>query len=160
LAQAHALTLAVPSNGGHQSKQSTTLQTLIETILSPYDGRTDAGEVRVTISGPNIPIAGSAVTSFALLLHEFATNAAKYGALSNSTGCVEIACCDSDGQIVLTWTERGGPRVDRQSDGDGFGSMLAHATVRSQFAGEISRNWYPEVLQIRLTFPRDRVISE
>jgi PAS domain S-box-containing protein len=160
LAQAHALTLAVPSNGGHQSKQSTTLQTLIETILSPYDGRTDAGKVRVTISGPNIPIAGSAVTSFALLLHEFATNAAKYGALSNSTGCVEIACCDSDGQIVLTWTERGGPRVDRQSDGDGFGSMLAHATVRSQFAGEISRNWYPEGLQIRLTFPRDRVISE
>jgi PAS domain S-box-containing protein len=160
LAQAHALTLAVPSNGGRRSEQSTTLHTLIEAILSPYDGRTDAGNARVTISGPNIPIAGSAVTSFALLLHEFATNAAKYGALSNSTGYIDIACSDNDGQVALTWTERGGPRIDHQSDGEGFGSLLAHATVNSQFAGEISRNWNPEGLTIRLTFPRDRVVAE
>jgi PAS domain S-box-containing protein len=159
LAQAHALTLAVPSNGGRRSEQSTTLRTLIETILSPYDGRTDAGNARVTISGHNIPIAGSAVTSFALLLHEFATNAAKYGALSNSTGYIDIACSDNDGQVALTWTERGGPRVDHQSDGEGFGSLLAHATVKSQFAGEISRNWNPEGLTIELTFPRDCVIA-
>jgi two-component sensor histidine kinase len=160
LAQAHALTLAVPSNGGRRSEQSTTLHTLIETILSPYDGRTDAGNTRVTISGPNIPIASSAVTSFALLLHEFATNAAKYGALSNSTGHIDIVCSDNDGQVALTWTERGGPRIAHQSDGEGFGSLLAHATVKSQFAGEISRNWNPEGLTIRLTFPRDRVIAE
>ena len=160
LAQAHALTLAVPSNTGRRSEQSTTLQTLIETILSPYDGRTDGGNARVTISGPHIPIASSAVTSFALLLHEFATNAAKYGALSNSTGSVDIACSDNDGQIALTWTERGGPRIDHESDGEGFGSLLAQATVKNQFAGEILRNWDPEGLTIRLTFPRDRVIAE
>jgi len=160
LAQAHALTLAVRSNGGRRSEQSTTLRTLIETILSPYDGRTDGGNARVTISGSNIPIAGSAVTSFALLLHEFATNAAKYGSLSNSTGHVDIACSDNDGQVALTWTERGGPRLDHQSDGEGFGSLLAHATVKSQFAGEISRHWDPEGLTIRLTFPRDRIIAE
>ena len=160
LAQAHALTLAVPSDGGRRSEQSTTLQALIETILSPYDGRTDDGKARVTISGPNLPIAGSAVTSFALLVHEFATNAAKYGALSNSTGHVDIACSDKDGQIALTWTECGGPRVEQQSDGEGFGSLLAHATVKNQFAGEISRNWSPEGLTIRLTFPRDRVIAQ
>jgi PAS domain S-box-containing protein len=160
LAQAHALTLAVPSNDGRRSEQSTTLHTLIEAILSPYNGRTDAGHARLTISGPSIRIAGSAVTSFALLLHEFATNAAKYGALSNSTGYVDIACSDNDGQIALTWTERGGPRIDHRSDGEGFGSLLAHATVKSQFAGEISRNWVPEGLTIRLTFPRDRVVAE
>jgi PAS domain S-box-containing protein len=160
LAQAHALTLAVPSNGGGRSQQSTTLHTLIETILSPYDGRTDAGNTRVTVGGPNIPIAGSAVTSFALLLHEFATNAAKYGALSNSTGYIDIACSDDDGQVALTWRERGGPRIAHQSDGEGFGSLLAHATVKNQFAGEISRNWNPEGLTIRLSFPRDRVVAE
>jgi two-component sensor histidine kinase len=59
----------------------------------------------------------------------------------------------------LTWTERGGPRIDHQSDGDGFGSLLANATVKSQFAGEISRTWNPEGLTIRLTFPRDRVVA-
>ena len=158
LAQAHALTLAVPSNGGRRSEQSTTLHALIETILSPYDGRTDAGNARVVISGPNILIAGSAVTSFALLLHEFATNAAKYGALSNSTGYIDIVCSDHDEQFTLTWMEHGGPRVDHQSDGDGFGSLLAHATVKSQLAGEISRDWKPDGLTIRLTFARDCVL--
>ena len=82
LAKAHALTLEVPSEGGSRTEQSTTLHALIETILSPYHGRTDDDGARVTISGPDIPIAGSSLTSFALLLHEFATNAAKYGALS------------------------------------------------------------------------------
>jgi PAS domain S-box-containing protein len=160
LAQAHALTLAVPSNGGRRSEQSTTLRTLIETVLSPYDGRTDAGNARVTISGSNIPIAGSAVTSFALLLHEFATNAAKYGALSNSAGYIDITSSEDEGQFALTWTERGGPRVAHHADGDGFGTQLAHATVKGQFAGKILRNWNPEGLTIRLTFPRDRVIAE
>lgn len=92
LAQAHALTLAVPSNGDRRTEQSTTLHTLIETILSPYDGRTDTDSARVMISGPDIPIAGSSVTSFALLLHEFATNAAKYGALATSTDCIDVTC--------------------------------------------------------------------
>ena len=63
-------------------------------------------------------------------------------------------------KFALTWTERGGPRIDHQSDGEGFGSLLAHATVKSQFAGEISRDWNPEGLTIRLSFPRDRVIAE
>jgi PAS domain S-box-containing protein len=160
LAQAHALTLAVPSKGGRRSEQSTTLHTLIETILSPYDGRTDAGSARVTISGPNISIASSAVTSFALLLHEFATNAAKYGALSNSGGYIDVACSEDDGQFALTWTERGGPRVDHHTDGDGFGTLLAQATVKGQFAGEISRDWKPDGLTIQLTFAKDRVIAE
>ncbi len=160
LAQAHALTLAVPSNGGRRSQQSTTLHALIETILSPYDGRTDADSARVMISGPDIPIAGSAVTSFALLLHEFATNAAKYGALSTSAGHIDIGCSEDDGQFALTWTERGGPRVDRYTDGEGFGSLLAHATVKSQFAGEISRDWKPDGLTIQLTFARDHVVAE
>jgi PAS domain S-box-containing protein len=160
LAQAHALTLSVPSGGSRRREQSTTLHALIETILSPYDGRTDAGGARVTISGPDIPIADSSVTSFALLLHEFATNAAKYGALSNSTGHVDIACSEHDGEFALTWTERGGPRVDHHADGDGFGTLLAQATIKGQFAGEISRDWKPEGLTIRLTLARYRIAAE
>jgi hypothetical protein len=100
------------------------------------------------------------VRSTRSLLREFATNAAKYGALSNSTGYIDIACSDNDGQVALTWTERGGPRIDHQSDGEGFGSLLAPATVKSQFAGKISRNWNPDGLTIRPTFPGDRVIAE
>ena len=110
LAQAHALTLPVTSEGGKRIEQSTTLHALIRTIFRPTNGgRTTAG-ARVTISGPDIPIAGGSVTSFALLLHEFATNAAKYGALSTPAGHIDIDCSEDDGQFALTWTERGGPR--------------------------------------------------
>jgi len=133
---------------------------LIETILSPYGGRTDDDKPRVVIRGPDIPIASGAITSFALLLHEFATNAAKYGALSTATGTIDILCAEDNGQFALRWTERGGPRVENQIDGDGFGTLLARATVKGQLGGEISRDWKPEGLTIRLSVARDRIIAE
>jgi PAS domain S-box-containing protein len=159
LARAHALTLTMTSEGGRRTEQSTTLHALIKTILSPYEGQTESGRARFTVSGPDIRLAGSSVTSFALLLHEFATNAAKYGALSTQTGHVDIACSEDDGQFVLTWTELGGPRVDHQSNGEGFGTLLARGTVKGQLGGEISRDWKPEGLTIRLTVSKDRATA-
>ena len=113
LAKAHALTLRPFSENNQSTQKSTTLHALIETILSPHDGRTDDGGPRVVISGPDIPIGGGSVMSLALLLHEFATNAVKYGALSSSAGAVAIECSEDDGRFALTWTERGGPPVER-----------------------------------------------
>ena len=160
LAQAHALTLSVTSEGGRRIEQSTTLHVLIRTMLSPYEGRSDGHGARFTISGPDIGLAGGLVTSFALLLHEFATNATKYGALSTPTGHIEISCSEGDGQFALTWQEHGGPRVDSHSDSEGFGTVLARATVKDQLRGEISRDWKPEGLTIRLSVARDRISSE
>jgi PAS domain S-box-containing protein len=157
LAQAHALTLAVTSEGGRRIEQSTTLHILIQTILSPYEGRGDGDRARVTISGPDIQLAGGLVTTFALLLHEFATNAAKYGALSTPTGHIDIACSECEGQFALTWQEHGGPRIGSHSDSEGFGTRLARSTVKDQLRGEISRDWKPEGLTIRLSVARDRI---
>jgi PAS domain S-box-containing protein len=160
LARAHALTLPVISEGGKRTEQSTTLHALIGTILSPYKGRTEDDGVRVTISGPDIRLAGSSLTDLALLLHEFATNATKYGALSTPTGHIDVACSEGDGQFVLRWTERGGPCVDYRGDGEGFGALLARATVKGQLGGEISRDWKAEGLTIRLSVARDRITVE
>jgi PAS domain S-box-containing protein len=160
LAQAHALTLSVTSEGGRRIEQSTTLHVLIRTMLSPYEGRSDGHGARFTISGPDIRLAGGLVTSFALLLHEFSTNATKYGALSTPTGHIDIACSEGDGQFALTWQEHGGPRIDSHSDSEGFGTVLARATVKDQLRGEISRDWKPEGLTIRLSVARDRISSE
>lgn len=156
LARAHALTLAKPAADEAGSVEATTLHALIRTIVSPYEGPTPGDRARVVINGPDIPVKGGSVTSFALLLHEFATNAAKYGALSAPTGCIDIDCADIDGRFVLTWTERGGPRVEHGSSGDGFGSLLARMTVKGQLHGEISRDWKPEGLTIQLSVARDR----
>jgi PAS domain S-box-containing protein len=157
LARAHALTLTVTSEGGKRIEQSTTLHALIRTILSPYEGRTEADKARVAITGPDIRLAGGLVTTFALLLHEFATNAAKYGALSTPAGDIEIACSEAGGQFALTWRERGGPPIDNDGHSEGFGTMLARATVKEQLRGEISREWEPEGLTIRLSVAKDRI---
>jgi two-component sensor histidine kinase len=150
----------VTSEGGKRIEQSTTLHALIRTILSPYEGRTDGDRARAAISGCDIRLAGGLVTTFALLLHEFATNAAKYGALSTPAGRIDIACSESDGQFALTWQERGGPRIDSHADSEGFGTMLARSTVKDQLRGEISRDWKPEGLTIRLAVGKDRVAAE
>jgi len=144
LAKAHALTIAQDGS----SEQPTTLHTLIQTIIAPYTG----DEERVLLSGADINISGSAVTSFALLLHEFATNAAKYGALSCPEGRLDIACEQDGERFILTWNESNGPLIQHPPTTSGFGTLLAKATVRGQLHGEISRDWQHDGLRIRLVF--------
>lgn len=157
LSQAHALTVPRTSEATGRREQHTTLHALIQTIAAPYNGGAEVEEERVAVSGPDISIAGGALTSFALLLHEFATNAAKYGALSVPEGQVEISCAEAGDRFTLDWVERGGPAVDRETDGDGFGTHLAKATVKGQLGGEISHDWRPEGLSVRLVVARDRL---
>jgi two-component sensor histidine kinase len=99
------------------------------------------------------------MTALALLLHEFATNAAKYGALSTPTGRVQVDCSEHDDAFVLTWTESGGPPVRGQPSGEGFGSLLARLTVTGQLAGELARDWRPKGLVIRLSVDLGRLAS-
>jgi two-component sensor histidine kinase len=152
LARSHALT--VPH--GLSSEQTTSLHTLIQTVVAPYAGGDDNGQSRAFITGPNITIAGTAVTNFALLLHEFATNAAKYGALSLPEGRVDIACSEIGDLFTVVWSERNGPAIDREPQSIGFGTLLAKATVGGQLGGEIFRDWKHEGLSIRLTFSATR----
>lgn len=132
LARAHQITLPKIQEGTGRTEQSTTLCKLLQTIFSPYDGGGRNKRERIVFSGCDIPVASGAVTSFALLLHEFATNAAKYGALSTPTGYIEIECSENDGIVFLTWKECGGPLVER-TEVEGFGSLLSRATVKGHF---------------------------
>jgi PAS domain S-box-containing protein len=154
LARAHTLTLSNVAIQDGKRTDDTTLHALVRTIVLPYEDSADGREPRVAVGGDDLPIAGNTVTSFALLLHEFATNAAKYGALSNRAGQIAFACRVDDTNLTLTWTERGGPPVRRTDDADGFGTWLADTTVRGQFEGEIERDWRTEGMVIRLSIPR------
>jgi len=157
LAQAHELTLSRTGSAA-PAEASTTLHALITAIIAPYDDESQSGSSRVTISGCDFLLAGEAVTSFALLLYEFATNAAKYGALSTPDGRIDINCSDEGQQFLLTWTERGGPPpVEQREEGEGYGSVLERATVNGQLGGEIARDWTADGLTIRLTLLRERL---
>lgn len=85
------------------------------------------GESRIAISGPNVQLGSRATLSTSLVLHELATNATKYGALSIEEGSVDLSWRvepgPHDDEFVVTWQERGGPPVT-QPEGIGFGTRL------------------------------------
>jgi PAS domain S-box-containing protein len=157
LARAHALTLPKSSGVERRDEQSATLHALIQIIIAPYNEQAGQIPARIVVHGPDVTLAAGSVTSFALLLHEFATNAAKHGALATPTGRIDIDCSQDGDQFVLKWTERGGPPIESTRGSDGFGSMLARATVEDQLGGSISREWRPGGLRIRLSIARDRI---
>lgn len=158
LARAHSLTLKQTYEGAAACAQTTSLKALLETIVSPYNGEGDNAENRIEIRGDDITIAGGAVTSLALLLHEFATNAAKYGALSDPHGHIDVECAEQGEQFVVTWAEKGGPERST-NETEGFGTVLARATVKNQLGGDIVRSWTPDGLKIRLSVARDRLLN-
>ena len=109
------------------------------------------------MSGVDVPVSGGAVANLALLLHEFATNAAKYGALSSAEGTIAITCLEAGDNIVVDWTERGGPPVIEPTGDEGFGAVLSRIAIMGQLGGDIVRDWKPEGLEIHLVAPRARL---
>jgi two-component sensor histidine kinase len=78
-------------------------------ILSPYaPGKCDEGK-RIVLTGPKTVVGENAGQSLALVFHELATNAIKYGALSEGGGEVAVSWMADSKDVHLTWTERGGP---------------------------------------------------
>lgn len=130
--------------GGHGS-----LWGVLEQLFAPYTGE---GEKRVRITGENPPVDERAATPLALLFHELATNAAKYGALSTSDGTVDVDISLDGDALRISWTETGGPAVVKP-DGDGFGSRLMALSVERQLGGRIAREWRPEGLVVSLVIP-------
>lgn len=153
LARAHDLTLP-DFTDAQNTHRTTTLPTLVRTILAPYITQ---GHASVTINGPDILIRGKASMGLALLLHEMATNAAKYGALTLETGHVEVSWRVAEDELLLTWREHGGPPVNGQPEHEGFGSLLSRLTVTGQLGGKISRDWNHEGLTVTLSAPLARL---
>ena len=87
------------------------------------------------------------------------TNAAKYGALSVPSGRVDATWTVSDSAVHFVWRERGGPPIGQQTHIEGFGSFLAHATVKGQLGGSITRDWDAAGLTVHLTVPLARLVA-
>lgn len=147
LARAHSLTMVVNEASENANDVGVTLHGLAEAILSPYEGRS-----RIGIAGDDLAITGKSITPVALLLHEFATNAAKYGSLSNETGRVDIVFALADGKVEILWRETGGPPPPADSE-TGFGSRLVEASA-IQLGGRVERQWGDDGLVIRLEMSR------
>jgi len=159
LARAHDLTISVSSGDTPHTERPTTMHALIAAVISPYDGTNADGNPRFAVRGADTAISPQSATSVALLIHEFATNAAKYGALSSPKGQVQIDCSQDADKFFLAWSESGGPAVAGRPDGDGFGTLLARTTVEGQLSGTLEREWRPEGLKILIAVSRSRLVG-
>jgi PAS domain S-box-containing protein len=155
LTRAHALARPGIEAAPNAGERDTTLQALLGAIFAPY-APADAAAPFVW-SGSDLPLGLDALSGLALLLHEFATNAAKHGALSRPGGSVGVESCVTDTELAFTWRETGGPALEGMPGGRGFGAYLADRVVKGQFGGRMTREWSSTGLTIRLWLPLDRL---
>jgi PAS domain S-box-containing protein len=117
------------------------LGSLVKQELSPYSRD---GEMRTQIDGPAVVLKPELAQAIAVALHELATNAAKYGALSVAEGRVRVEWSRAaDGQLVLRWTEAGGPPVNPPMR-KGIGTHIMEAMIRDHVAGDVRLDWHVE----------------
>ena len=108
---------------------------------------------RARFSGPPLCLSPNSAVTMSMILHEMATNAVKYGALSAPEGLVEVLwTLDGDHSLTLIWRERGGPEVTVPNR-DGFGSRLITASVQHEFGGQVQVEHLPQGLACTLVIP-------
>jgi two-component sensor histidine kinase len=136
LAEAHNLL-------SNEKWQGSELQDVISRVLQPYLLNTPG---RVRMSGSTVPLSPRLAVVLSMIVHEIATNAAKYGALSNDSGTVtldwEVITENGKPKLRLVWAEAGGPPVTAPVQ-RGFGSRLIERSARDQLGGEATVDFLP-----------------
>jgi two-component sensor histidine kinase len=136
LAQAHDLL-------SEEKWQGAEMQDVVARVLAPY-AVADARRIRIT--GPKVPLSPPRAVMMSMILHEIATNAAKYGALSNEAGIIAIdwrvVRAPGAEKLQLNWSESGGPRVHAPTR-KGFGSRLIERGARDQLGGSATADFLP-----------------
>ncbi|WP_019515389.1 sensor histidine kinase [Sphingomonas sp. Mn802worker] len=138
-----------PQSRPHGAQDS--LHGLLDQLFLPYQA---ADHARISVTGNDLTVDDRAATPLALLFHELATNATKYGALSDGDGHVALAIHLAEDNVVMTWRETGGPTLNGASDHVGFGTQLIEMSAVRQLGGKIERDWLPGGLAMTLRAPR------
>lgn len=153
LGRAHDLVRPLP---GH-TKTDALLGDLLSVLLAPYD---DLGAFsgRIRVSVPRMGVGEASATTLAMIIHELATNSLKYGALSSETGTLDVAAAGHEEEdVIVVWTERGGPAVSDPSGPGGFGSKLINRAMLDQLSGTITCDWAADGVVVTLKMSRERL---
>ena len=120
-------------------------------ILLPHT-RHD-GSDHFVANGPSIWLSERAANGVALVLHELATNAAKYGALQSADGIIELSWTSDGERLSAVWFEYGGPAIDSTPCASGFGTRLSKDTIVGQLGGTLNYDWRREGLAVTTVLP-------
>jgi len=125
------------------------LSTMATREFAPYSQKS---KTRVRINGPQVLLEPSTGQTIAVILHELATNAAKYGALSAANGSIDLQWShEADGRLHLRWTETGGPAVETPTR-NGFGRRVIEQMI-AQLKGKTCFDWRADGLVCEITLP-------
>jgi two-component sensor histidine kinase len=125
------------------------LRSIVMDELYPYCPQ----GTRAEVNGPDLRLKPQLAQLIAMALHELTTNAVKYGALSVSGGLLRVEWSHAaNGNLVIRWTETGGPAVKLPTR-RGFGSRMLDGTIRTQLNGDLRFNWRTEGLACEIEAP-------
>jgi two-component sensor histidine kinase len=128
------------------------MREVVEGVLAPFQSSTG----RISASGPALRLSTRTVVVLAMVIHELATNAAKYGALSQAGGTVTITWSEVDNpaerRMRLLWQERGGPQVGKPQRA-GFGSTLIEQGMKGQLDGNARLRFEPDGVICEIEWP-------
>lgn len=108
---------------------------------------------RIAVEGDDVAVDDRSATPLALLFHELATNATKYGALSEGGGRVLVTIDAGADDVTIGWRETGGPTLDAVPQGKGFGSQLVEMSAVRQLGGRVTRDWNRAGLAMTIEAP-------
>jgi two-component sensor histidine kinase len=111
--------------------EAASISDVILGTLAPF-----SPQERCHVQGPEHRVPPETAVGLSLAVHELATNASKYGALSNESGSLSITWTIADDRFELLWLERGGPLVEPPSR-SGFGTKMIKRTLAAEFKGEV-----------------------
>jgi PAS domain S-box-containing protein len=134
---------------GSRQAAGADLEELVRAQLAPL---ADLVGSRIVVRGPKLQLNSAAAEAVGLALHELATNAGKYGALSTDAGCVYVGWKSEAGAFMMSWKERNGPPV-RPPQRQGFGTTVIDAMARLTLGGDVELDYAPSGLAWRLTCP-------
>jgi two-component sensor histidine kinase len=137
--------------------QAAGMRSIVEVATQPFS---DEDRTQISIDGPDIPVWSKAVLSLSMALHELATNASKYGALSRSEGRVSIRWAVEGDRVVMVWRETGGPEVKAQPSRQGFGSRMIERVLAYQLAATVAMDFAPSGLVCTVSIPIDQLRGE
>ena len=130
------------------------LHGMLTELVAPYR---ESDSNRIVIEGQDVRIDERSATPIALVIHELATNAVKYGALSVASGTVAIYTGLIGEHVTIHWTETGGPEITTTPEQTGFGTQLSDISVEDQLGGKIERNWHQNGLEVKLSIDASRL---
>jgi len=130
------------------------LRTLVTEELAPYK---IVGGTRISIAGPSLVLEPKSAQSLAMILHELITNAVKHGSLSVSSGRLLVEWSRSETELVIRWSESGGPPVTAPNR-QGFGTRMLGPVVQMSLRGRYQVDWDPGGLRCEMFIPLDHVL--